>query len=332
MQRELAFGILGAARIAPTALIRPAAEVPGLRVAAIAARDPARADEFARHHGIARVHASYSAMLEDPELDAIYIPLPNGLHGGWTLRALAAGKHVLCEKPIAANAEEAEQMRAAALRAGRVLMEAFHWRYHPLAERLREILASGELGRLRHVEASMCFPLPLAQDIRFDLALAGGATMDAGCYPVSIARFLANSEPQVVSAHARLLRPGVDRAMRAELRFGNGISGRITASMLSARLLALSARAVGEDGELSVFNPVAPHIFHRLRVHTRRGRRSERVAGPATYTAQLAAFARAVQSGAPPPTDGAHGVANMRVIDAIYSAAGLERRQPTPIR
>jgi predicted dehydrogenase len=332
MERALEIGILGAARIAPSALVRPAAELPCVRVAAIAARDAERAAAFARRHGIARVHSSYAALLEDPELDAVYVPLPNGLHGHWTIRALDAGKHVLCEKPLAANAEEAEQMRGAAERTGRVLMEAFHWRYHPLAERLREIIASGELGRLRHVEASMCFPLPMLRDIRFDLALAGGAMMDAGCYPVSIVRFLAGAEPDVASARARSLRPGVDRAMRAELRFPNGVSGRVTASMLSSQLLAISARAVGDDGELSVLNPILPHYFHRLRVRTRKGERRERVAGPATYTAQLAAFAQAVRSGKPPPTDAAHGLANMRAIDAIYAAAGFERRAPTPFR
>lgn len=330
MSRELRIGVLGAARIAPAALVRPARELPGVRVAAVAARDAARARDFASRHGIERVHASYDALLADPELDAVYIPLPNGLHGRWSIRALEAGKHVLCEKPLAANAEEALRMRRAAEKSGRVLMEAFHWRYHPLASRVREILDAGELGRLRHVEASLCFPLPLPRDIRYDLALAGGATMDAGCYPVSIVRFLAAAEPEVLSARARLLRPGVDRCMRAELRFPNGVTGRITTSMLSARLLSISARVVGECGELSLLNPIAPQFFHRLSLRSAAGRRSERVAGPTSYSCQLRAFQSAVQDGEPVHTDAAHGVANMRVIDAIYKAAGLLRREPTP--
>ncbi len=331
MARELRIGILGAARIAPAALVRPAGELEGVRVAALAARDALRAQRFAARHGIARVHPSYEALIADPELDAIYVPLPNGLHGAWTLRALEAGKHVLCEKPLAANGDEALQMQRAAEESKRVLMEAFHWRYHALAARVRAILDAGELGQLRHVEAALCFPLPLLRDIRYDLSLAGGATMDAGCYPISLVRFLAGAEPLVVSADARLLRPGVDRYMRAELRFPGGVTGRITASLLSARLIGVSARAVGERGELRLLNPIAPQFFHRLTLRSAAGRRSERVAGEASYTAQLRAFKRAVESGEPLPTDAAHAVANMRVIDAIYAAAGLERRRPTPI-
>ena len=323
---RLRIGILGAARIAPLALVRPARVVPELEVLAVAARDEGRARRFAARHGIPRVHAGYAELLADPELDAVYNPLPNGLHCEWTIRALEAGKHVLCEKPLAANADEARRMVLAAEKAGRVLVEAFHWRYHPLAERMKGVVASGVLGRLRHVEASFCIPLPLPGDIRYRFDLAGGATMDAGCYPVSIVRHLAGAEPEVVSATARLASPEVDRWMRAELRFEDGRSGRITCSLFSSSLLRLEARVVGDAGEMRVLNPIAPHFFHRLRVRTQAGRTSERVAGEASYTHQLRAFARAVQQGERVPTDGAHGVANMAVIDAIYRKAGLRPR------
>ena len=148
--RPLRIGILGAARIAPMALCRPAREVEGVEVVAIAARDAARAQQFAAKHGIAKVHASYDALLADDAIDAIYNPLPNGLHAEWTIRALEAGKHVLCEKPIASNAAEAAQMAEAAERTGRVLMEAFHWRYHRLAALMREVVLT-EVGEFRHV-------------------------------------------------------------------------------------------------------------------------------------------------------------------------------------
>src|SRR4029453_6026000 len=205
-ERPLRIGILGAARIAPMALCRPAREVAGVEVAAIAARDPARAQKFAAKHGIARVHASYDALLADDAIDAIYNPLPNGLHAEWTIRALEAGKHVLCEKPIASNAAEAAQMAEAAARTGRVLTEAFHWRYHPLAARMREVVQT-ELGEIRHIEAAFCFPLPRFSDIRYSWELAGGTMMDAGCYPVNMVRWLAGADPEVVSAQARLARP-----------------------------------------------------------------------------------------------------------------------------
>jgi predicted dehydrogenase len=323
---RLRIGVLGAARITPLALLRPARSVSQLEVLAVAARDEARARRFASRHGISRVHASYAELLADPEIDAVYNPLPNALHCEWTIRALEAGKHVLCEKPLASNADEARRMALAAEKAGRVLVEAFHWRYHPLAERMKNVVASGALGRVRHVEASLCIPLPIPGDIRYRFDLAGGATMDAGCYAVSIVRHLAGAEPEVVSATARLASPEVDRYMRAELRFPDGRSGRITCSLFSTSLLRVEALAVGDAGQMRVLNPIAPQFFHRLRVRTPAGWSVEGVAGEASYTHQLRAFARAVQQGERVPTDAAHGVANMTVIDAIYRKAGLRVR------
>jgi predicted dehydrogenase len=324
--RPLRLGLLGAARIAPMALVRPARAVPEAEVVAVAARDRSRAEAFARKHGIPRTCAGYDELIHDPGLDAVYNPLPNSLHCEWTIRALEAGKHVLCEKPLASNAGEAERMAETAEKTGRVLMEAFHWRYHPLAARMQEIVAGGELGRIEHVEASMCLPLILPGDIRYRLDLAGGALMDAGCYAVSAVRFLAGAEPEVVRAEARLSSPGVDRWMRAELRFPDGRSGRVTASLFSATLLRMEARVRGERGELFVRNPFAPQFFHRLTLRSPAGSRVERVRSEPTYTHQLRAFVRAVRGDGTVATDGRHGVANMRVIDAIYRAAGLAPR------
>lgn len=322
----LRVGTLGAARITPTALIRPARKVEGVRIAAVAARDVARAQRFADKHGIERVHRSYRALIEDREIDALYNPLPNGLHCEWTVRALDAGKHVLCEKPLAANEREARRMADAAAANDRVLVEAFHWRYHPLAERILEIVHSGEIGRVTRIQAGMCFPLPWPRDIRFQLALAGGATMDCGCYVVSLVRHLSGQEPEVLSASMKAMSPGVDRFMQAELRFPDGVTGHVRCSMWSARLLELAVRIEGEDGELRVLNPVMPHLFHRLRLSTRAGRRVEKVAGEPSYTHQLRAFLAAVREAQPVPTDGPDGVANMRVVDAIYRAAGYSPR------
>jgi len=325
----LRIGILGAARIAPMALLRPARQVPEAVVVAVAARDAQRAQAFATKHGIGRVHPSYEALLADPQIDAIYNPLPNSLHCEWTIRALQAGKHVLCEKPMASNAAEAERMAEAARQSGRVLMEAFHWRYHPLAARMREIVDSGELGTLRHVETHFCVPLIIPGDIRYRLDLAGGATMDTGCYAISILRFLAGAEPEVVAAEARLSSPGVDRYMEADFRFADGRTGRMTCSLFSAALVRMSARVRGDQGELSVFNPIAPQFYHRLTVRTAAGTRRERLRGDATYTYQLRAFVDAVRNGKPFPTDPAHAILNMRVIDAVYTAAGLPPRGAT---
>jgi predicted dehydrogenase len=331
----LRIGCLGAAKIAPAALIRPARVTSGVEVGAIAARDRNRAAAFAAKHKVPVVYGTYDELLADADIGAVYNPLPNGLHAEWTLRALAAGKHVLCEKPLTANAAEAEVVAKAADAAGLVVMEAFHWRYHPLAQRMVEIIRSGELGTLRRVEAAFCFPLLARDDIRWQLSLAGGAMMDAGCYAVHMVRTMAvagarppvrgttaGDEPSVTAAAARMRSPGVDRYMRADLEFPGGITGRVTASMWSSTVLKFSAVAIGDHATMRVLNPLAPHLFHRLRI----GDRHERIRGGHTYDYQLEAFATAVRTGEPTLTPPADGVANMRVMDAIYRAAGLEPR------
>jgi predicted dehydrogenase len=320
----LRIGILGAARIAPTALVRPAQELRDVQIVAVAARELSRAQQFAAKHRIPRAHGSYQALMEDPEIDAIYNPLPNSLHARWTLAALAAGKHVLCEKPFTANTREAEEVAAAAARAGRVVMEAFHYRYHPLAERMRQIARDGELGQLRHVEVWNCFPLPFFSNIRYQYSLAGGATMDAGCYAVHMAR-LVGGEPRVVSAKAKLVNPDVDRAMTAELQYESGHTGRVVCSMWSSTLVRMTVKVVGEAGEMSVLNALMPQILHRLVVTVGGKKRVEHFSRRASYSYQLEAFAAAVRGG-PNLTPPADSVANMRVIDAIYAAAGMKLR------
>jgi predicted dehydrogenase len=331
MADHVRIGVLGAARIAPAAVIKPARTSSSAVVVAVAARSRDRARAFADRHGIGRIHDDYRALIDDPAVDAVYNPLPNGLHGHWTLAALAAGKHVLCEKPFTANAVEAAVVAEAAAASGLVVMEAFHYRYHPLALRMASIVASGELGELRHVEAHVCFPLPKFSDIRYDFGLAGGAMMDAGSYCANILRLLGGGEPEVRSAHALLRTPDVDRAMRAEVVFPSGCTGTAHASMWSiGSLLRISAKAVGTAGSMSVLNPLAPQALHRLSVRVNGNRRVERFTHRPSYAYQLDAFTAAVLHGTPFPTTPADAVANMTLIDSIYRAAGLPVRRPTP--
>jgi predicted dehydrogenase len=208
-------------------------------------------------------------------------------------------------------------------------MEAFHYRYHPMALRIEEIIASGELGKLKRVEASVCFPLPKFSDIRYNYALAGGATMDAGCYPVHMVRTFGGSTPEVVSAHAKLRGPQIDRAMTAELQFAQGHTGRILCSMWSPRLLDIRAHLIGDQGELRALNLLLPQIYHRLSVRSATGKRVERFPRRATYAYQLDAFAAAVLRGEPVKTTPEDAIENMTVIDAIYRAAGLPIREPS---
>ncbi|MGV0714076.1 Gfo/Idh/MocA family oxidoreductase [Mycolicibacterium sp. XJ662] len=329
MADRVRFGVLGAAQIAPAALITPAKGNAEVVVAAVAARDVGRAEAFAAKHGIARVHGDYEALIADPEVDAVYIPLPNGLHGRWTRAALEAGKHVLCEKPFTANAAEAREVMQVATASGRVAMEAFHYRYHPFALRAEEIIDSGELGTLQRIDVSFCFPLPKFSDIRYNYALAGGATMDAGCYAVHMLRTFGRSTPEVVSAQAKLRDSRVDRAMTAQLRFPEGHIGRLRCSMWSKDMLRIAVRVVGDRGELRVINPVLPHVFLRFSVRAGGVSRVERFSRRASYAYQLDAFAAAVLRGEPVKTPPEDAIENMTVIDSIYRAAGLPLREPS---
>lgn len=319
-------GVLGAARIAPVALIKPARENAEAVVASVAARDVSHARLFAAKHGIERVHGSYQALIADPNLDAIYNPLPNALHGRWTRAALAAGKHVLCEKPFTANAAEAREIADLAAKSDRVVMEGFHYRYHPLTLRAEQIIASGELGELKRVEVALCTLVAKSSDIRYDYSLAGGATMDLGCYGVHMARTFGGSTPEVVSAQAKLRGSQVDRAMVAELRFERGHTGRVHCAMWSSSLWRLSAKVIGDCGELRVLTSAAP--FRRLSVRSSDGDRVERFPGRPTFAYQLDAFVGAVLRGEPVKTTPQDAIDNMTVVDAIYNAAGLPLRQP----
>jgi predicted dehydrogenase len=320
------FGVLGTAHITPVALLRPARLLPDLDVVAVASRDETRGRRFGARFGVPCVHRSYADLVADPNLDAVYVPLPNTLHAEWAIRALEAGKHVLCEKPLAANAPEAALIASAADKTGRVLAEGLHWRYHPLADRMTHVVQSGAIGPARHIEATLTTLRFHPADIRYRLDLGGGALMDLGCYGIDIVRHLAGADPEVVSATARLAGRGVDRWMRAELRFADGRTGRITCALFSAALLRRDIRVAGETGAMRVTNPLAPHLFNRLRIQTPAGSTVERIGGESTYVHQLRAFVRAVRGGERLPSDTANGLANMRLIDEIYRRAGLQPR------
>ena len=326
MGRPLRFGTLGAAKIAPAALIEPCQQGPEAEVVLVAARDRARAEAFAARHGIPRVADDYRAVIEDPDIDAVYNPLPMSLHAHWSIAALQAGKHVLCEKPFAANAREAQMMVQAAEQSGRVLIEALHYRYHPYFERILGLIQSGRLGALRHVEGRFTTSIPDTTDLRHQFATAGGATMDLGCYALHWLRQVVGEEPRAVRAEARVGNPHIDLSMTAELQFPSGVSGRMHCSMAADERFADSLRVEGTEGCLEADNPMAPQLGHQLRLRVGDQETSEQVNAGTSYRHQLVAFVAAVRAGRDLPTGGADAVANMRLIDAIYQAAGLPLR------
>ncbi|GIH68414.1 Gfo/Idh/MocA family protein [Sphaerimonospora thailandensis] len=325
----LRLGVLGAARISALAIVAPARQT-GTRLVAVAARDRRRAEAFAAEHGVEHVVETYTDLLAHPEVEAVYNPLANALHGPWNLAAVEAGKHVLSEKPFASNAEEAAEVRDAARRAGVTVMEGFHYLYHPVTRRLHELLASGELGELVRIETTTAIEAPAEDDPRWSLALAGGALMDVGCYSLHAQRVLApwgGGEPTLVSARAgeRAGAEGVDEWLDAELVFPSGATGLARCHM-AADSLEMSCRIVGSRGEATAANYVLPHLDDRIVIETEAGRRIERPGTRPSFAYQLEAFIAAVRKGTPVPTDADDAVATMRLIDGCYQAAGLPPR------
>ncbi len=315
----LRIGVLGAASINRDALLSPASRVEGVTVAAIAARDPARAAEYAAAHGIPRSFASYDALLADPEIDAVYVPLPAALHGEWTLRALAAGKHVLCEKPFTANAAEAERVRDAATASGLVVMEAHHASFHPLVARVREL--AGTIGEIERGSSWFHVPIKPGSDIRWNLALGGGSLMDLGVYPLRLSRDVLG--PGTVESARAWRRGDIDRRMRARLRHGAALI-TVDCGMWSRKGFGVGFELRGTAGRLRVGWPFHPQQGSRIRVDGRAGRLRETADRRASYDFQLEAFRDAVATGTPPGLDEA--VETMRTVDAIYRAAGMQPR------
>jgi predicted dehydrogenase len=323
----LKIGVLGAARITRDALIKPARKVEGVEVVAIAARDRKRATEAAAKHGIPNVFDSYDAMLADPGVDAVYIPLPNGLHGRWMLAAIGAGKHVLCEKPFTANADEARKVAKAAEASSVVVMEAHHTSQHPQTKRAAEIVRSGMLGELVSAEGAFIVPMMPSDDIRWNVALAGGSLMDLGCYPVRWLRDVLGVVPTVTSAIAKD-RDGVDASMDARLDYA-GVPGRVRAAMWGTPPLLIETQVHGTAGVMKVRMPYAPHIKGKISVDGPGLHLREKADKHSSYAFQLEAFRDAIEAGGPNITDSAAAIETMQTIDDIYRAAGMDVRQPS---
>ncbi len=317
-------GIIGAANIADKAVIEPAKAIDEVELVGIAARDPARAEALAQRTGIERVYPTYADLIADGSLDAVYIPLANSLHAEWTIAALEAGRHVLCEKPLTSNAPQAETVVETAQRCGRLMVEAFHWRYHPVAYRILEL--SRQIGPLQRVEAHFNVRIP-SDNVRFQLELAGGGFMDLGCYCVHMVRTVVGSEPEVLRAEAVEGPPGIDLSMRAELSFPGGLPAVVSSSMVAEKSVwpsAMTLRAWGKLVGLKSSTRWRPKWATGSRPPLPMGQPSTRCLtyGPAT-SSNCGAFCRAVAGQERPLTGGQDSIDNMRVIDAVYEASGL---------
>ena len=329
--KKLRWGILGAAKIAIEKVIPPIQKSERGVVTALATRDVERGRKVAAQLGIGSVHAGYQALLDDPDIDAVYIPLPNHLHAEWTIAAARAGKHVLCEKPLALSAREAETMIEAAEKAGVKLMEAFMYRLHPTWRKVRELCATLAIGEVRAIQSWFSYFNDDPRNIRNVAAYGGGALMDVGCYPVNLSRMLFGGEPtRIQAAVRRHPQFGTDVLTSALLEFGDRHASFTCSTLSEPRQ---SVHVVGTRGRIDVEIPfnIPPHL--PTRIHLIAGGNPPVAPNVTTltfdpadqYGIQADGFAAAVFDGAPVPTPPSDAVGNMRVIEAIF-AAGRDGR------
>ncbi|WP_372678310.1 Gfo/Idh/MocA family protein [Desulfosarcina sp.] len=328
MAAEVQWGVLGNATIARKCVIGAIGKSRNGSLRALASRSPDTARGVVTRHGIPRLYGSYQALLDDPAISAVYIPLPNHLHRPWTEKALAAGKHVLCEKPLGCDAWEVESMTAAAKKADRLLMEAFMYRFHPRSRRIKLMVEQGQIGAARLVRAAFCYHM--AADVlqsgvnsRLQPEMGGGALLDVGCYAVSVARWLMNAEPMRVQAQATFHPSGVDWHLVGSLYFGPRRLAVVEASFIAA--LQQTYSVVGDRGAIDLphdaFIPWEKEAEFVLRGRDDETGTRQQIAGADQYQLMVEHFADAVLGRSPLAFLPEESVANMRVLDALSRAA-----------
>ncbi|KUM54801.1 Gfo/Idh/MocA family protein [Rheinheimera sp. EpRS3] len=331
-------GLLGAARISDKAIFQPLKQLDGFVLQAVAASTSERARQYAGAHGILHVADSYQALLERDDIDLIYNALPPSEHAHWTIKALEHGKHVLCEKPFAMDAIEAQTMVQAAQTSGKLLLEAFHYRFHPLFVEVMRLVQAGTIGTISHLRANFSVRIPyFAGSLRHEAALGGGAMMDLGCYPLHWVRTVMGSEPgqepQVLSANcitASAATGGeqIDIISQAQLQFANGAIADIGTSMAEhlSRTPDTSLVLEGSLGSIEVTGLITPQQGNSIKVITAGAERQYSVPGHSTYYYQLQHVQDCLQGLATALTGGSDAINNMRLLDQIYQHAGLLSR------
>ena len=311
-------------------MVEPARDVPGVDVVAIGARDPDRAHDFAERLEVPFA-GSYEAVLANPDIDLVYLALPPIVHAEWAVQALAAGKHVLCEKPLSANEAGARRIADAAASSGRRAFVGFHYRLHGFTTRLLEVIGSGVLGGVREVEIDFSIPHFVVKpgNIRLDGDLAGGAVMDVGCYAADLLR-AAFGEPRVLSATSQLYAedPRIDLQTDAVLRLPGDVPARVRASFIGDDRGSMSLRITGTDARLDATSVIVPQWGATLTVTSDDGVLVEERAaeGENSYARQLEHLVAVLEDGSPSILDADRGIGTMRVVDDIYRAAGLQPR------
>ncbi len=319
-QAPLRLGMLSTAKIGAK-ILAAVKDYPRAEVVAVGSRSAESAEAYCQKYELGPQvtrHGSYEALLSDPGVDAIYNPLPNALHAEWTIKAAEAGKHILCEKPLASNVAECLQMIDAAERAGVVFMEAFMYRHHAATRKLRELIEAGEIGDVRLVRAGFCFSNNDLTNIRFSAPLAGGATMDVGCYCINFSRYLVGEEPTTAYAVADFgAESKVDETLIGTLTFPSGAVSQFDCSLRSAG--RAFGDVLGSKGTLAVQRQWFPDA--KRAVILLNGQAVEVLDGGDPYQNEVDVFVQAIQDGLPLPIPALDGARNMAVVDAILESA-----------
>ena len=328
MENKVRWGVLSTANIGRKAVTPALQASRNSEVVAVASRDAAQAKAYADDFGIDRAYGTYEALLADPDIDVIYNPLPNSLHKPWTLRALEAGKHVLCEKPLGLSAQECLDMHKVAQQNKRILMEAFMYRFHPRTERVIELLQSHALGTLKLIRAGFTFTVSNPENIRLEPDLGGGSLMDVGCYCVNVGRTLLGREPTHAQAFAVWSDKGVDKGMVGVLRFDGDVFLQFHSALDTARQEFVEV--VGEEGRLRLESAFLPGkedaVIHSV---ARGSKEEERIPGEDEYQRMVEHFADCVLQGAEPRYGALEAAANLAAIEALYLSA---RGDGAPVR
>ena len=318
MTQRLNWGLLWSAKI-NRSLIKPLTASPRTRLLAVASRSQSSADEYAREWEIPRAHGSYEALLADPEIDVIYNSLPNHLHAEWTIKALRAGKHVLCEKPFAITLQEVDAMIDAAQESGKVLAEAFMYRHHPQTLKVKEMIDSGAIGKLQLVKGSFTFTLTREGNFRWMTEIGGGSIWDVGCYPISYARHLIGAEPLEVFGWQLTGSGGADETFIGQMRFKDGIHVQFDSGFKSPSRSHIEI--VGDAGVINIPNPFKPN--RNVKIELQRGDEFEviEIEGQELYLGEVDDMCDAILLGKAPRVSLADSRANISVILALLESA-----------
>jgi D-xylose 1-dehydrogenase (NADP+, D-xylono-1,5-lactone-forming) len=318
--KVLNWGLLSTANI-NRSLIPPLRASKRNQLAAVASRTQESADKYAREKKISRAYGSYEALLADPEIDVIYNSLPNHLHAKWTIKAVEAGKHVLCEKPLALNVQEVDAMQATTRKHGRVVAEAFMYRHHPQTLKVQELVNSGSLGTLKLVRGSFTYVLSREGDVRLEPAMGGGSIWDVGCYPISYARSVIGENPLEVFGWQDTGPTGIDDTFVGQMRFGKDVHAQFDCSFVIP--LHWFMEIVGSEGTLNIPNPFKPNENEKIYLTRNSKTETIKIKGQELYMGEVEDMADAILLGHEPRISLEDSRANVAVISALLESARI---------